>query len=779
MTIQELENEIRNAHAKGATKEEMQKLESFYMETLKNQSQFKPKTEVGFFKGMVQEVAKPFLKVASSAANIVGAPIAAIAGKTEEYNKQIQEGMDYGFFGKVSPIGTQFTEEGLTTGQKIGRTAADLGGTMAEIASYGLAPLKGIKGMGFFETAIKAGWKPSLAFGTGKALQAGGEGKGATDIALAGAGGYLGSSLGFAIAGKGAQMIGNWGAKALQSQAVKATGETIKNIAEKIWTAMPESFRQKGFQMADALLNASTRRTIRALESEYAQAHKNAVGAWIDLTVSNVDNPDLVLGEYQRALSSEIGGMFRKSATLYDDFKAANPISESAADWNLTNQAIGKIPPKSNLSYFFMGLKKSLERPTSPRMVLSTYEQLMSEVQKASTNEEKVAIRNIAQSLYSDMRNILQTKDKSLLNKWDEAYQAWKSATDIYESNPLNKLKSSGQVDTIVDEMVNKTMTRNEQQVIYEAMKNNPEPVRNLFISSLLRKAKGMSPEEGSKLIRNFLDSWDFKLPNGKTDNGFLNPNQAKYLDDLASYMEENFNEFTNGMRKTVGIQDETTIQLAEQKAKLEISKLIDKGDLEGIAENWAKISGTENFTGALKLLSPDERKVVGLSLWRKMFEQDVPLITTNPDGTANFKPFVDAFKTAYAEIQRVGGSKKSGILEQMYTKSQIDDFGKANELLNTYKNIQEVPEGDIESLVHGALSLFYFRMGGKYAGAAARHGGEALAPSKKTFYEAIDKLVEDGILKKNWAMSTSDILRLLELPAGEFGGQITNEIIK
>ncbi len=774
-TIEEAKRVAEAMEKQGATQAEVQEAIDHFKKVGSPfaQSAQDPKKDVGLFQGTVQAIAKPFLKTASSVATIVGAPLAGMLGADAERIAQVaEEGIDYGFFGKATSFGTQFLDEELSGGQKVKRAGMELAGNLAEIASYGLAPLKAIKGAGFFETAFKAGAPFSAAFGVGKGLQAGGEGKGAGEAVLEGVGGYLGSSLGYGIFGKGAQLMGTWGARALQSPAIQASGKAIQSLAEKVWTAMPESFKAKGFEMADALINSSTRRAVNALKAEYGQTHKQAVGAWIDATSPNVNNPDLALSSFQRSLSSEIGGMFRKSSSLYDDFKAANPISESVADWGGTNKAIDDIPKNSNLKYFFTGLKQSLSKPTSPRQILSTYEQLMSDLQKVETNEEKTAIREVANSLYSDMRKILEKKDPTLLNKWDEAYQSWKKATDIYESNPMKQLKTTGDVDTIVDKMATKSLTRGEQQTIYNAMKSNPAPVRELVVSSLLRKAQGMEPKEGAKLIRDFLDSWDFKI-GGDEVNGFLDPKQALYLDDLASYMEEGFDEFLSGMRKTVGIKDDVTKKLSEEKAQINLAELVDKGDFESISRNWDKITKNQEFTEAIKLLKPDERKLIGGSLWRKMFEENTPLITINENGSVNFEHFANSFKEAFAQMKKVGGGKKADLLEDLYSKSQINDLFKAEKMLKGYENIKELPKGDVKSFVHGVLGVVYSTFGAKYIGAIMRHGVEAVSqPTRREFYRAVDKLIEEGLLNKNLRIKVGDILRLLELPAGALGGQ-------
>lgn len=777
---QQIKQLVEVMNQQGASQEEIQRAISSMSSSVTEETKKS--------KGIIQSIAEPFLKIPTTFAAGGARVIAGMVGGADAAERARQiglKGLDYGFFGNVKPIGAEQFQEyqggdisSKTFVQRVGLEAA---GTLAEVASYGIAPLKGIKGAGFFETAFKQGGKFSAMFGAAKGLQAAGEGKGGTDVVMEAGAGYLGSALGYGITGKAATLIGNWGAKAMQSSAVKAAGNQIKNLAEKVWMAMPESFQKAGTEAITNIVNASTRRSYNALRNEYAQTHKEAVAAFIDDAMPNVDRPDLSLAEFQRSLSSEMGNNFRNSNRLYDDFKAAQPITESIDQWTSTMMSLGKVSKETNpeISYLFKGIEQSLKQPTSPRMILSLWETIMQAVPKA-TNEEKVVLRDTAASLYKDMRKILQEKDTTLLNTWDEAYQSWKKSVDLYESNPLNQLKSTGDVDTIIDKLASKTMTRPEQDLVLASMQGNPEAVRDLFMNSLLRKAKELPPGDGAKLIRGFLDSWDFQSQSGEIANTFLDPKQVKYLDDLASYMEENFSDFILGMRETTGFPAEKATTLVEQKAQLSIGEMVDKGDFEGIATNWAKISGKEDFAVALKTLSPEEKRVVGLSIFKDVYNENLPLIQLNKDGTVNMTAFADAFNKAYTEIERMGGAKKSNkLLKELYTPEQIADMQAAKKMIDTLKDVQEVPVGSIKNVIHLGLAMVYSTFGSKYVGAVARHGGEAMArPTQKEFYQAVDTLIDQGLLKKNWKMYMSDVFRSLELPAGAVGGQSVSEIL-
>lgn len=122
-------------------------------------SQQKAKTaeeKPGFLQGLVQSVASPFLKTATSAANLVEGTARLLTGDVKGASEAATKERDYGYFGQdIRPVGV---EEGgkfkSTTG-----FAKDVIGTGAEVGSY-LSPLSGVtKGA---QAALKTGVRAAL-----------------------------------------------------------------------------------------------------------------------------------------------------------------------------------------------------------------------------------------------------------------------------------------------------------------------------------------------------------------------------------------------------------------------------------------------------------------------------------------------------------------------------------------------------------------------------------------------------------------------------------------
>lgn len=101
-----------------------------------------PPQKPGFIQGAIQGLASPFLQVASSVKGLYD----TATGNTADYNKLENEGQDYGYFGKVKPVGggndvitgsAGDAAKGLLsaagTGAQLGIDAATVGGAVSAV----------------------------------------------------------------------------------------------------------------------------------------------------------------------------------------------------------------------------------------------------------------------------------------------------------------------------------------------------------------------------------------------------------------------------------------------------------------------------------------------------------------------------------------------------------------------------------------------------------------------------------------------------------------------
>lgn len=715
-----------------------------------------PTKKVGFVQQAVRDIASPFMKAGATLE--AGAEVAASyipGGKTPDQARADALkgfGSEDSYLGKYKPFGadsySQLQSGDITKGEFAKRAGLETAGNLAEIYSYGLAPLKGIKGAGFFKSILKAAPFAGM-FGLGEGLQAAGEGKGAGESAVAGVSGFAGSSIGYGVMSKGANLIGNWGAKALQSPAVRAAGQKLVDIAEKTWYTLPEAFTKEVTQGIDYLANKSARRAYNVLKQDFDSTFKEAINSNIDAITPEVNTPELSLGNFQRSLSTELGTNFNKSSALYDNVKL-NPTTVDT--FTGVNKALNKVPQG------FEFLKLDFAKPKTLGQILEMKDSLTSTIPTLDKNGQSF-MRDVVSNMLSDARNVLETKNPELLKEWDLGYQSWKKAVDLYTSNPLSELKSVGEVDTFVDKMLNNSLTRPEQTSITNALQKSPETT-NLFLESVLRRAKNETPEEGAKTINTFLDNWET----------LLNPNQVKLLDDVAQFMDQNFDSFIGDM-KSLSTGGETTSKLATQKSQIKISELVDKGDFNAIADNFYNIKNSDELIKAIEPLTAPEKKVVGLSLTKNLFDENLPLFDVNPDGTFDMSKFAEAFASTIKDLDKLGGKNKQGLLQQLFTPEQIKGFDEATKTFADIKNVSELPVGDVKRFANLVLSAFYAKIG--YPGAAVVNLKKGMGPSKVDYYKSIEKLIDDGYIKKNIPMKIGDLLRMLSIPSGIAGGEV------
>lgn len=722
----------------------------------------------GFLQGTIQSIAKPFLKIPATAIADAKSIATRLSGGSKEDAANAHTDTDFGYFGKVSPLDSAVAE-GAKKGDinsGIVPTALQTAGTAAEIGSYFMAPLKA--GAGFWNTA-KAAIPFATTFGVGKGLEAAGDGKGAAEATLEGAGNAVGAAAGFGLMKGATGLIGNWGARALQEPAVQAAGSWMKGFAEKTFNALPEAFQNTAANLSD-LTNATTRRTAVALKSEFDQNFSTAKDAMIDSLVPEVKNPDLALGNYQRSLAENMGSMFRKANGLYDNVKADQTTIDN---FKIAGEAMDKakaltpqelVPPKAGASpeewtKFMEGNKAKAsepftnwasnmanvtKQPLTLKQVMGLWQESMGSLLGA-TNDEKVVIRDFASGLYADARSQLEKKNPELLDQWDTAYQTWKKATDIYGSGPLNHLKSVGDIDTFVDTMVDKPMTRPEKDTFMNSLGDTKGAVQDLFVNSVLRKAKTLDPEAASKFVGKFLDNYD----------DMLNPQQSKMLDDMSHFMGGNFDQFVLGMRNAQGLTDQTAQDLLKGQTNQDLLKTVNDGRLDQIADRFTQMADSPELEKTLNAFSPEEKNVIGLSITKGLFDAKLPVAALNANGTYKIAP--EFAETLIDTFNKVSENKA---LQKILTPEQLSSFKAAATYAEKTGDLSEVPAAGWHRLMNGLISVFYFARGWMPGG--VRNAIDAASASgEKTllYYKAVQDLLDEGTLKPNGRILMGDLM--------------------
>jgi len=747
------------------------------------QPEQKPLTDIPFFPDTIlRDSLKPVVRAGVTVAGGIATGVAGLFGGEEAAGQARQsavEGLDVPYFGKTRPFGAGAYDEmqagNIGGGEFATRAGLDAAGSAAEMYSYTMAPLK--IGRGFWNT-IKEALPMALTFGAAKTGQAAGEGKGAIDSTLEGAGNALGVTAGFGLLKGGANLFANYGARALQSPAIKQAGSWAKGFAEKVWNALPDSFQEKAITGLDNMVNSQTKRTYSLLETEFNKEWKKTANSAIDALTPNINNKDLSYAKFSRSLTETMGNMFRSSNALYDDVKADSTRIDLGADGFATKslekisvpditkfkpgtpeykEAVSKIMKGGSsdlLSDFSREMEPVVKQPLTLRQIMATWERAMSYIGDA-TNEEKVIIRDFANGLYSDARKVLEATKNPLVNDWDLAYNSWKKASTVYDSGVLNEMRNSGYVSSVVDKMAGK-MDDVEKGVFLNSIKDNEPAVRELIINELLGKVKGMPNKEGAELIQKVVNQWD----DGTGVSKLFTKEQAKYLDDISSFMDGNFSDFIEGMKRSQGlsgVSTEKAAELLDSQSKIDVSKLVTEGRFDEIADKFFAL-GKKDDANLVKIVSeftPEEKQVVGLSIAKDMFKEELPLVALNKDGTYNVgQEFADAMVNTWSKI------KDNKALNQVMTEEQMQGLKNAAEYAQTLKNVTNVPDSGVKRILHGVTSLLYFAKGWLPGGIShAISAASSQVEKTKLYYDAIDKLLEEG-LKKNNAIKVGDFLK-------------------
>ena len=793
MSPQELENVLKQLDAKGASKEEIQQVYDAYKGQSSAPTEPLMSGNKPWLQSTAQSIAKPFLSIGASGAGALeglaylgGKAVGAdqFAERRRQDMQSILEGVDTGYLGTAKPLGAGAAGGGVKDGHITGAGLADVFGQLGEAGSYFAAPLKGATG---FWGAVKSGIPAAGLFGAGEGLQAAGEGKGAIESTATGVANAVGVLATFGLMGKAADVFKIWGAKAMQDSVVRAGASTLRDFADHTFNTLPEAF-QKGYTSLADFTNATTRRTVAALRSEFDRNYNTTKDAVIDSLVPEVNNPDLVLGKFQRGLAEELGSNFRAKDTLYEAVKENPTVIDQ---FPIVNEGFNKIKlpefPQPNLqgrtsptevkayqeamgkmSVPFQSFVETMGTATKQPLTLGEIINLSQESLRylvGSNNSERAAIRSFASGLYSDARNVLEKKNPELLDQWDLAYQAHKKASDLYESNPLNNLKSVGEVDTFVDKMIGGEMSRPERNAFIKALGENKPATQSLFINSVLRKAKELKPAEGAKLIRTFLDNWE---------KDFLSPEQTKMLDSFASFMDGNFDEFVLGMRnelfKASDLTQEKSKELLSQQTQLDVMKVVNDGRLDQIAERFTKLKDSGDIAKIVSTMTPEEKSLVALSVGKDVYKAELPVATHLGDGKFKIE---EGIADAVIKTADTFASNKS--LQSLLTPEQITEMDLVAKMAENIKGASYDASGEtLANFLRLFVSAFYFKRGW-IPGALSKASQTLKSVSDQVeMNRALREMIDQGLTKKGKVYTIGELVQMLPkylaVPAVEGG---------
>lgn len=366
--------------------------------------------EVGGFQGFAQAVARPFLRAGTTAFRFKEGLNAAgkafgnkIIGNEEGYQQRLGEAnqlldedlpMDFGYFGKIKPIAFD-SDKDSTVGEKA-RSVLDVAGVGAELASYGIGPVKG--GQAVLKSLRQPATSALKRVGIG-ALKGAGYGAGGGAVGAFGAelqnpeatlgsvagstaiGAGLGLGIGGVIGGavpavgslaKEANMLRKFPREVrVVNKNIAALGEIENNASalRKI-TSQAES---RGFDIkkalveSDLLLNSVDETGTVRTEEAIARLNETIKPAE-DVIAQNlrVEGRKVNLREVERALLNSIddsglqsGAKVRARKNAYDDIEGLLLSADKNGDIPVATIHSAKVDKYANINYLIPETKRA------------------------------------------------------------------------------------------------------------------------------------------------------------------------------------------------------------------------------------------------------------------------------------------------------------------------------------------------------------------------------------------------------------------------------------
>lgn len=774
-------------------KAETKKVYDKYMEMnvgSANNSASPAEDHVGFFQSILQGVAKPFIKVGVSGSEILAGGVAAGAKAlgfddaanniSESALNAGKEGFDAGYFGNVRPFGSLFAdnESQMGTGEKVARTAADVAGTGAEIASYAFAPLKVPTTGGFFKALLNPASLKAVApfaapFALGKAGQAYGEGKSGGEALAEGAGAYLGAAVGFNLLNSGGVLLGNFGARLMRSPIIKAQTEKLADLADVIVNAVPPEIRTK---IGDTLGWNS-----RMYQKEFETAHKKIVDATIDQFTSEAPTGNEAFQGYRQSLNKYITSQYNKKATDFQDvFSSPYKVGEFGATKAAVDKAESEVETLVKSGLYESGqnlqnyigrvkgiLGSGFNKPQSLKIVDALYSAADGFVGKS--NAEDALIRDISHAILDDATLSVSKGSPELLNRWNQARTFAQDISTNVNSDFAGKMKNAPKLNNFVDSLLTGSGPSREEVSSFNRAFTPQEKtdISQSIFNSVISKAKNANTlEEGAAVIDKVL-----KNLNQYGDDNIIEAGHAAQLENLSDLMKSNFKDF---VFRAQGQSSEEVTKVSQQKTQQVLTedmvKLADSGRYSELGDRLSKITGTEEVQAVLKLVGddPELQKGVGQEVMRGILNKNKSVFV-GEDGKYNFSGF-------FSDLNKIGGPNKDEVFNSIFTpeqKSYLDYLYKLREEVGSIENLKG------ESLLkfaHGVTGLLY-SFSGKVVPATYHLSQIAKVSSRsKIPYAQLKNLAEglssEGRLGDSWFMKLGDAIKAGSGSGAVVGGQ-------
>lgn len=751
-TREQIEEGIIAMESQGAPPEDVQA----WLDSLDTKTAEAPVSgERGFLQNMATEIIEPAIKVGST----------------------MQKGI-------MDVLGAKYTdpEAQVALESRSAKNLTEFTGAGLEVASYGIAPLRAGKG---FWGAVKSIQPVAATMGAAEGLQQVGEGKGIGEAAVEAGKTYMGVSTVGGLFGMGGELIKNWGAKLMQSKAVQESMKNLKELADDIYTTIPEAFKD-GFINIKDLTNKNTQRAADALRKRFDTEFAIAKNNIIDAAVPTVKNSEVATARFNHAISKARGDYFRDEAgnELYHDVKAdlqsitgflkgapgkilskipslgseQDRVMQMARAGALTEggRIRGGLPSEGVLQEFKQTMQQSLDQKLTLRQVLNLWDESLGYLSRAN-NTEKATIRDFAASLFAHTKGILEKENKELLGKWETAWSRWGEASRLYESPLLSEFSFPGRIDNYIQKIAAGKITAPEYEVIQKALADpkTRQEAQDLLITSLLRTTKIQSPKDASALINDFLNTFE---PVGAPGT-FLEPEARTLLGNMALFFDNNFDSFIGGMNNTLkGLPVEAAESLGKMKGQIDAFELVKNKGLDQITAQLLKIKDLPEFSKLVSAMSDDEKKAIGLAITKDFFDKNTKIATQISGGKYKVEE-------SYADtiIKTWNMISENKTLQDVLGENTVLAFEKAAQKADLLRDAAyETTATGMSILFHAIVASLYVRKGwipGALSNAIKTSGTQTDITGRASRAAAINELVEMGVIKPGITFTLGDFV--------------------
>jgi len=752
-------------------------------------------------RNIVRGVAKPFLKATGALsgleAGIIGTGMSLVG--QGELGKQLidrsQEPIDYGYFGKVAPMGASLDITKKYWDRENIAALADIAGTSLELMSYGYNALKipaknGVLKTVFNPANIKAVVPFAAPFSIGTGLQETGESinegdkyttalaKGASTAALD----FTAATAGFSLLNGGGVFLSKWGSRAMKQPIVKALSEKMTDFAS---------------QLKNIVLSPARKRLGRVFDYGRAnyekQVNEHLIGvtdALMDEFSPKVPDGNGIFNHIKTVMKQFVNSQYKQRDALFNEFldapvivdqNAARKTMESKVlEWmnsmlkggefsdesmSVVQQFMDRVFPKDGKA---LNLRDVYRRATS-------YPNYIGKNQEANT-----LVRDMFFATLDDMESSIKAAGKpELMSAWSQARQFAANLAENVDTQFTQKLTHSAKINTMVDDMLSgKAPNREEMRTFSQVFSdpNDRKVLSQVFINSILDKAKMQkTPAARSKVIQDSL-----KWLESFGDEGVWSVEHLDLLSGIDDILKTDFSSFIVNAQKIGQGGGERFIpqveQLAERQANMNFINSMARQtnnfrDYSKLGDAIKNIDSVENLNAILSLVGDDKEltNTIGKEIIRGIAERNSTVLKEGSE-----EALKQQVKNIFNDLDKIGGSNKQEIFNKLFgdmditfsdgktakmDKYLMDVFGEF-ESMTALENMTGEGVIKIAHLLTGALYGFSGRTVPATYHLAQYSNIARKSPSMEIINKTLQSLKEGKGIKENLRKRLGDLIQ-------------------